>query len=284
MAETKQEHTHDRLPGGSTVARGPGIPRITDKSWFLAILLATFVAYIPALRGGFVFDDDVLITDNGLIHASNGLHRIWFTAEAQDYYPLTETLWWLEWRAWGRHAAGYHVVNVLLHAANAVLVWLVLQRLKVRGAWLAGLVFAIHPVNAATVAWISEQKNTLSMLFYLVAILLYLRFDEERRWGWYGLSLAAFALALLSKTAVVMLPVVLLGCVWWMRGRVTGKDLLRSGPFFALSLVLGLATMWYQYHVARGEPVAGMDSLAFRLAAAGVPLGFSWARRSGRSI
>ncbi len=125
MAETKQQHTHDRFPVESTVARGPGIPRITAKSWFLAILLVTFVAYIPALRGGFVFDDDVLITDNSLIHASNGLHRIWFTAEAQDYYPLTESLWWLEWRAWGRHAAGYHVVNVLLHAANAVLVWLV---------------------------------------------------------------------------------------------------------------------------------------------------------------
>src|SRR5258707_1165496 len=109
------------------------------------------------------------------------------------------------------------MVNVLVHAANAILVWMVLRRLQIPGAWWTGLIFAIHPVNVATAAWISEQKNTLSMLFYLVSVFLYLRFDEENRWSWYGLSLAAFLLALLCKSAVVMLPVVLLGCVWCRR-------------------------------------------------------------------
>ncbi|MGO9526362.1 MAG: glycosyltransferase family 39 protein, partial [Verrucomicrobiia bacterium] len=252
---------------GTTDTKQPRTGRRIPKLAILLVVL-TVLAYIPALRGGFVFDD-VLIIDSPLIHATNGLSRIWFKAEAQDYYPLTESLWWLEWRWWGDHATGYHVVNVLLHAVNAVLVWMVLRRLKIPGAWLAALVFAIHPVNVATVAWISEQKNTLSMLFYLVAILLYLRFDEERRWGWYGLSLAAFVLALLSKTAVVMLPVVLLGCVWWLHRTVRVRDVLSSVPLFVLSLVMGLVNIWFEYYRSMGGHALRTVGFPFRLAAAG---------------
>ena len=239
-------------------------------SWSAAlIVLLTVLAYLPAVRGGFVFDDHVLITRNPMVRAGDGLYRFWFTTQATDYYPLTCSLWWLEWRWWDDHAIGYHVVNVLLHAANAVLVWVILRRLKIPAAWLAAAVFAIHPVNVATVAWISEQKNTLSMLFYALAILLYLRFDEERRWRWYGLSLAAFVLALLSKTAVVMLPVVLIGCLWWRHGRVRTQDWLRSVPFFALSLGAGLLTIRLQYsHAMEGRAILP-DGFAARLAAAG---------------
>ncbi|MGD0651502.1 MAG: tetratricopeptide repeat protein [Verrucomicrobiia bacterium] len=233
------------------------------------IVLLTLVAYIPAMHGGFVWDDGLLISENRMVRASDGLFRFWFTTEAPDYYPLAWSLWWLEWRLWGDSTTGYHVVNVLLHAVNAILVWIILQRLKIPGAWLAGLVFAVHPVNVATVAWISEQKNTLSMLFYAVAILLYLRFDEEGRWRWYGLSLAAFLLALFSKSAVLMLPVVLLGCVWWTRGKVRWKDFLCSGPFFVLSLVMGLVTIWFQYHQVLGGYTIRAASFPSRLAAAG---------------
>ncbi len=229
----------------------------------------TVIAYLPALHDGFVFDDGPLIIMNRLVRAHDGLYRFWFTTEASDYYPLTGTLWWLQWRAFGYQAIGYHAVNILLHAANAILVWLILLRLKVPGAWLAGAIFAVHPVNVATVAWMSEQKSTLSMLFSAVAILLYLRFYEDGRWRWYGFSLTAFLLALLSKTAVVMLPLVLLGCVWWMRGRLRSKDWLCSVPFFVLSLALGLVTVWFQHHRALQGHLVRSDGFPARLAAAG---------------
>ncbi len=236
----------------------------------LTILLAvlTFAAYLPALRGGFIWDDEALITGNQLVKASDGLHRIWFTKDQPDYYPLTETFWWLEWHLFGNQATGYHVVNVLLHVINALLIWAILRRLKIPGAWLAALVFALHPVNVATVAWISEQKNTLSMLFYALAILFYLQFYENNRWRWYASSLVAFLLALLSKSAAAMLPIVLLGCVWWIRQRLQWRDVWKSVPFFAASIILGLVTVWFQYR-AMGTEMARTDGFLFRLAAAG---------------
>jgi tetratricopeptide (TPR) repeat protein len=233
------------------------------------LILLTVAVYIPAIRAGFVFDDPFLITDNPLVKASDGLYRFWFTTEAPDYYPVTSTLFWLEWRFWGENPMGYHVVNVLLHAANAVLIWVVLRRLEIPGAWLAALIFGIHPVNVATVAWVSEQKNTLSMLLYLVAILLYLRFDEDGTWRWYRASLTAFLLALFSKTAVVMLPVVLLGCVFWVHGTVRWRDILRSGRFFAAAAAMALVTIWFQSHRALLGHEVRTVSFAYRLAAAG---------------
>lgn len=233
------------------------------------LIALTFLACLPVLFGGFVWDDHSLIIGNQMVHAPDGLYRFWFTREAPDYWPLTSSMWWLEWRLWGNNPTGYHVVNLLLHAINAVLVWMILARLKVPGAWLAGAVFALHPVNVATAGWVSEQKNTLSMLFYGISILLYFRFDEEGRWRWYSLSLTAFLLALLSKTAVVMLPVVLLGCVWWTRGRVRWKDFLRTVPFFALSLVMGLVTIRFQHAQPTYGHVVANANLAYRVAGSG---------------
>jgi tetratricopeptide (TPR) repeat protein len=233
------------------------------------IVLLTGAVYLPALRGGFIWDDRLLITENQMIRAGDGLYRLWLTTEPADYWPLTSTLWWLEWRLWGDNVTGYHAVNVALHAANAVLIWFVLRRLNIPGAWLAAILFAIHPVNVATAAWISEQKNTLSMLFCLLAVLSYLQFDEQGRWRWYGLSLAAFLLALLSKTAVVMLPVAILGCVWWRHDRVRRRDAFCSAPFFALSLVLGLVTIWFQHRNVVAGDVVRPDGWLARLVTAG---------------
>ena len=240
---------------GGELGAGARPARSGGRLWAGAVLifLITLTVYWPVLRGGFVFDDCPLIVDNGMVRAGDGVRMFWSGRGVADYYPLTGTMWWLEWRLWGEEATGWHVLNVLLHATNAVLVWVILRRLNVAGAWLAAVVFAIHPVNVATAGWVSEQKNTLSMLFYCAAILAWLRFEAGGRWRWYGAALGAFVLAVLSKTAVVMLPVVLLGCVWWMRGRLRREDWLSSVPFFALSVIFGFITVSLQYHrVLRG--------------------------------
>ncbi len=238
-----------------------------------AIILITLLAYIPAMQADFVWDDDAFLTKNPLIHAHDGLQRFWLTTEPPDYFPLVSTMLWLEWRLWGEHAAGYHVVNVLLHATSAILIWLLLMRLKIPGAWLAGLVFAVHPVTVESVAWITERKNTLPMVFFLLTILLFSTFEKQKRKGWYVASLVTFLLALLSKTSVVMLPLVLIGLAWWNRGVVGRKDLARSLPFFVLAVLMGSITIWFQYNSA-GAASVRTDSFLSRLVIAGRAIWF----------
>ena len=232
----------------------------------LAIVAITLATYVPALHGGFVWDDYGFFIDNPLVENPHGLHDIWLSTESQDYFALTSTMLWAEWQAWGMNPVGYHVVNVLLHAAAAVLLWRVLRRLRIPGAWLGAALFAVHPVATLSAAWITEGKNTLSLALYLLALWAFLDYDERGGKGRYFLSLAAFLLALLAKGSVVVLPFVLLLCAWWRRDRITRKDVARSLPFFALALVMGLVTTWFQWHNAiRGGnvrlPGEGADSI-----------------------
>ena len=160
---------------------------------------ATLAAYLPALRGGLLWDDNMHVTRPDL-QSLHGLWRIWFDLGAtQQYYPLLHSAFWLEHRIWGDAVLGYHLTNVALHAASACLVVLIVRRLALPGAWLAGFVFALHPVCVEAVAWISEQKSTLSGVFYLAAALAYLRFDRTRRKSRYFLALGLFVLALLMQ-------------------------------------------------------------------------------------
>src|SRR6266581_5238997 len=142
------------------------------------ILLLTLLVYWPALQGGFVWDDDSMLTDNAAIKSPHGLYYIWRSTALPDYFPLTSTTLWAEWRLWGMHAWGYHLTNVLLHAFSAMVIWRVLHRLGIMGAWVIAVIFAAHPVNVESVAWITERKNTLAMLFYALAWYAFLRSQE----------------------------------------------------------------------------------------------------------
>ena len=225
-----------------------------------ALVAMVLVSYAWALRADFIWDDDAYVTKNTTLESLDGLRRIWFEFGAvPQYYPLVHTSFWIERHLWGLNPLGYHAVNILLHAAGALLVWRLLVRLAVPGAWLAAALFAVHPVEVESVAWITERKNVLSLPLAFLSMLAYWRFApfEEpkessiarpaaRRWRWYAASLLLFALAALSKTVVVTLPAVLLVILWWKRGRVAIRDLPPLVPFLAVGLLLGLVTVWME--------------------------------------
>jgi tetratricopeptide (TPR) repeat protein len=219
------------------------------------IFCATLVAYLPALHGSPLWDDDGHLTRPDL-QSLHGLWRIWFELGAtQQYYPFLHSAFWFEHQLWGSATIGYHLTNVALHALSACLVVMIMRRISLPGAWLAGFVFALHPVYVESVAWISEQKSTLSGVFCLAALLVYLHFDQDRRRSRYWLATGLFALALLSKTVTATLPVVILAIFWWRRGKLEWKrDLLPLVPWLAAGISGGLFTAWVErvYIGARG--------------------------------
>jgi tetratricopeptide (TPR) repeat protein len=240
----------------------------------IAIVLLTFTAYSSAIRGGFIWDDDDYVTQNPLLTGPHGLWRIWSTTESPQYYPMVFTTFWMERRLWGLNPMGYHAVNVFLHAINAILVWWLLRRLEVPGAWMIGAIFAVHPVHVESVAWISERKNVLSGLFYLLAMVCYLQFQTERRSVWYAGALGLFILALLSKTVTATLPVALL-LVRWLRGwRIGWREVMELVPFLMIGAVMGLLTKWYEVHVVGAQGLDWNLSLGERLLVAGRALAF----------
>lgn len=225
---------------------------------WLALAALALAAYFPALRGEMLWDDAGHVTPPEL-RPPDGLRRIWFEPGAsQQYYPLLHTAFWLEHRLWGDAPTPYHVLNVLLHATAAFLVVTLARRLALPGAVWAGFLFAVHPVAVESVAWISEQKNTLSAVFYLAAALAYLDFDLDRRPARYALASVLFGLALASKTVTATLPAALLVVCWWRRGRLDWRrDLLPLLPWLVLGVAAGLFTAWVERRFVIGDAGTG---------------------------
>lgn len=233
-----------------------------DQVLGILLLLLTLLVYLPTMRAGFVWDDDRYVTANALVRADDGLSRIWFSAEPKDYYPVVYTSFWLEWRLWHSNPLGYHLTNVLLHALNAVLLWVILRRLCVPAAWLCAALFAVHPLNVESVAWISQRKNTLAMCFYLLSILSFLRWDRARHCFPYCLALVLFALSLLTKPIAVMFPVVIIVYRWWRREGAVRRYFAEAIPFLAASALLGaMAVIFQQAHSLQGEPVGATTAM-----------------------
>src|SRR5437762_10800279 len=222
---------------------------LSNRDWLFCLVLAvvTMLAYQPAWHGGLLWDDDANRTTLEL-RSLDGLKRIWFVPRTtQQYYPLLYSSYWFQQRLFGDSTAGYHLVNLLLHIGCAVLVLKILRRLRVPGAELATIIFALHPVNVETVAWIAERKNTLSGIFGLAATLLYLKFDDSRSRRTYACGLVLFFLGLLSKTAIVTLPLAWLVIFWWKRAAISWRrDVVPSIPFFLRSAGAGLMTRWVE--------------------------------------
>ena len=258
----------DPLPLGSATA-SPLTVAISysrqDVLAFVALGLLVVVSYLPAmLWGGFVWDDRI-ITNAEPIQKVSGLWKIWFSpgaiGEEGHYWPLVYTTFWLEHKLWGYAPAGYHVVNVLLHLANVLLLWHLLRRLAVPGAWIVAAVFAVHPLHVESVAWVIERKDVLSGLFYFAAVLMWMRFVEQpnlRRYAW---SLALYAAAMLSKSIAITLPAAFLIWHWWKQGRVTSVDLLRIVPFCVVGLVITVGDLSF-YWLAEAK---ALDAIEYSL-------------------
>ncbi|MDM7913692.1 MAG: O-GlcNAc transferase, partial [Candidatus Eisenbacteria bacterium] len=235
------------------------------------IVAGTLLAYAPAMRAGFLWDDDDHVTENVALRSLGGLARIWLEPGATpQYYPLVHTSFWIEYHLWGTSPLGYHLVNVLLHVTVALLFGLALSRLSVPGAWWAAAFFALHPVHVETVAWITERKNLLSALFYLLALLAWLRghpigenkplagggtASSSAHPGSWILAFVFFLASLLTKTVTASFPVAILLLHWWKEGRIGRRLLASLAPFFVAGFLLGLQTVSIERRIvgAQGE-------------------------------
>src|SRR5205809_6055902 len=266
-----------------------GNPRETRRSllsrdWLLGFCLIgiTLIAYGQTWHAGFIWDDESHLTQNPCIIGPLGLKEIWTSTQAV-YYPLVLTTFWILHKFFGLNPSPYHMLNVLMHAGSAALLWRVLRQLNVRGAWLGAALWALHPVIVQSVAWVTELKNTQSCLFYLLSIFCFLNWEEKLRMRrisrikvslMFGLSLLCFVRATLSKPSVVMLPAVLALCVCWRRRRIQWRDAVALAPFVAISALASAWTIWQQKFHARAVGPDWAQSWPERLIIAGRAIWF----------
>jgi protein O-mannosyl-transferase len=259
--------------------RPPAVPPAQRDWWLLlslpALVAIVLAAYHPAWHGGILWDDDGHLTRPEL-RSAQGLWRIWFELGAtQQYYPLVHTAFWIIARVWGQDPLAYHLLNIVLHAGSAFLIVIILRRLALPGALLAGVIFALHPIQVESVAWMTELKNTLSGVLYFGAVLVYLQFDRTRRMALYALATGLFALALLSKTVAATLPAGLLVIFWYQRGTLSWRrDVVPLVPYLGLSIAAGLTTAWVERNYIGAQGAAFDLTLIERCLVAGRAITF----------
>lgn len=255
-----------------------------------ALVVLAWVAYAPVISTGYIWDDQDYVTRNPVLRSWDGLIRIWTSpTSTPQYYPLVFSSFWIEYHLWGLHPAGYHIDNVLLHLLNAILLWILLRKLKIPGAWMAAAIFVVHPIEVESVAWITERKNVLSLGFYLGAMLAFLQTpigrklvdpeapaDSPGTWKspacWWAMGL--FIAALLSKTVTASWPAAVLVLLWWKRGRIRWKEIGALIPFFLIGLALALNTARLEHQQVGAYGDEWAFSWADRLLIAGRALWF----------
>ena len=267
LSSSKEERAGERRPKSSVnhSCSAGGLRPVPSGRWYwlfgLLLVVTTLFAYAPAWHAGFIWDDDRYVTENPMLTAPDGLQQIWFSAHRQSqYFPLIYTTFKFERALWGLKPVGYHLVNILVHGLNAGLVWALLRRLAMPGAWLAAAVWALHPVQVESVAWITELKNTQSTLFCLLSVLAWLRFVDPRavRRGWfYAAALVLQALALFSKTTACTLPAALLLVLWWRGETIGWRRIVQVTPFLLLGVTMGLVSVWWEGHLGNYQESSG---------------------------
>ncbi len=237
------------------------------------IALAGYWVFSPALHGDWLWNDKSFLAENGPVRGSAGLWRTWLAPQGPDYCPLKTTVQWIQWRLWGMDPFGYHLTNVGLHLASALLLWRGLRRLGMRFAWLGGLLLVVHPVAVESVARIPDLGAALSLALFLTGMLAWMK-EGGREKGLLNsgtlLPLACFLLAMLSDAWAAMFPAVLLLCAWWKRGRITREDWRAAEPFLAILLLFAAVTLSMGLNPGADAPVAGFFS---QVAAAGLAVG-----------
>ena len=272
---------HDQPPPDATTGSA------WQWEWFLvrmaiivlAVLWIYSPVYHPVFQADWLWDDDQLLTANAVVQSQGmpwyeSLGKLWLNPDGADYFPLSYTALWAQWPffrmdprtggpvqpggpvvAW---PTGFHFTSVAFHIVGSLLLWRLFHVLKLPGAWLGALLWAVHPVCVESVAWVSELKNTLSMPLFLLSAIHFIKSEEShegdpRAVSHYAFSIVMFLLAMLAKTSMVAMPVVILLYVWWKRGAVTMRDLVRAAPYFLISIVLGIITIYYQHGRAIGQ-------------------------------
>lgn len=254
MTGSERETLSPSVPVSIGVSPGLGdrqsLPAATERlpawQWFLPALAAVVVC-LPAFNGDFIWDDRGLyIVDNQLLRAADGPWRFWFTTDCVDYYPLSYTTYWLEYHLAGLDPRLYHASNFLLHGIATALLVRLLAALRVPGAWLVGLVFAVHPLQVETVAWISQRKSLLAAVFGFAAGRDFLRWEADRRLAPLVRSVVWFALSLAGKPTFIMLPVVLAGRLVYRDPSHWRRAMVPLVPFVAVSVLFGLVGIPFQ--------------------------------------